>query len=150
MESLLNINTNKANTKEREIINQNSMEQMMCEIMDIFHKYKIKEYYKFIFEDKTYDCFDGLKYEKLDPYDWDENCWDYGFNILIESEVEFMFNNEPEYLHEVLDFESDMETSENYIRCMSKLRRIFKRYGMEWKVVSQGYMITFKNIEGGK
>lgn len=146
MESLLGIKTD---IKE-ELINQNSMEQMMCEMMDTFHRYKIKEYYKFIFKDKTYDCFNGLKYEKLNLNDWDENCWDYGFNILIESDVEIMFHHEPDYIHEVFDFEGNMEDSRNYIQCMAKLRRIFKRYNLEWKLVNLGYMISFKKIEGHK
>jgi len=58
-----------------------------------------------------------------------------------------MFHNEPDYIHEVFDYEGDMEDSKNSIQCMAKLRRIFKRYNLDWKIVSQGYMITFKNIK---
>ena len=129
-------------------ISKNDSEQIMCEIIDLFKRYNINEDYKFILKDFTYDCCNGIKVEKLNIKEWDKNVHDYGFNMLIESDIYYMFMYDTETFQEEQEYEGNIGGSKNYIQCKSKLRRLFKRYGLEYKTSNYGYLLSFRKIVG--
>jgi len=125
-------------------INNYEAEQIMCEIIGIFNRYGIYEHYQFILKDYSYCCLHGIKYEKLNVLDWDKTAFDFGFSMLIESNVWSMMKDDPDQIHEDCDYEGNTKDSYNMIQCYAKLRRVFRRYGLEWKLGNGGYLISFR------
>lgn len=124
-------------------ISQEEGFQIMCEMIEIFNRYGISEYYKFIIGDYTYCCFDGLKKEKLDPKDWDKRAWDCGFNMIIESMVWYMFENDTDYIYDDIG----IEEGKTYVECMSKIRRVFRRHGLEFRFGNYNCFVSFRKNE---
>ena len=130
--------------KKDYIIDTTEAKQLMCEMIDMFKIYNINDDYKFILNDCTYDCSTGFRIEKLNIKDWDKKSVDFGFNILIESDVYYMFKYDTDTFQEEQEFEGNIGGSKNYIQCRAKLRRLFKRYGLEYEVNNHGYLISFR------
>jgi len=122
-------------------------EQVMCEMVDIFKTYNINEDYTFLLNDCTYDCYAGFAIGKLNIKDWDKEAHDYGLNILIESDAWYMFNFDEETFHEEQDFEGNMERSREFIQCMAKLRRLFRRHELEYEFRNYGYLLSFRKVK---
>jgi len=129
-------------------IENTESKQIMCEMIDIFYKYNMGEYYKFVLNDCSYDCYKGLKYEKLDIKEWSKNAWEYGLNIFIDSDIYYMFEYDVDTFQEEQDFEGNEGRSKEFIQCKVKLRRLLKRYGLESQASNGGFVVSFRKIIG--
>jgi hypothetical protein len=120
--------------------------QIMCEIIENFRVHGITEYYKIILDNYTYDCYEGLKQEQFNVTEWNSRIVNYGFNILISSEVWYMFKYDNEWFRKVFE---DVGYISRFIRCKELLLRIFRRYNLEWKSYDSGRLMIFRKVVKG-
>jgi hypothetical protein len=126
----------------------NKLNQLSCEIIELFNRFGIDDYYGIMLPDKYYNSLHGWQTPK-NPYDYrckSEEIWNDNFNMILEADVHTMFGNDPDTLHEILDYDGEYPTAKQMIRCYALLRRIFRRYNLEWNFINQGFGLTFREI----
>jgi hypothetical protein len=127
------------------------LNNLACEVIETFNRYYIYDSYIIILPDKYYNSLTkSWINENLNIYRYEEHkgdIWNNQFNLLLDGEVKVMFNTEPKTIHDWMDINGDNRDSKSLIKCYSKLRRIFRRYNLEWKTFGWGYRITFKKIK---
>lgn len=125
--------------------NSQKLTNLSCEIIEVFNRFNINDAYWILLPDKHYDSLSGWKKPK-NPHDYvcnNEVLWNDSFNMIIESEVHYMFRNDPDTIHEVYG-DNWKEEAKQLVRCHALLRRIFRRYNLEWRFINQGFGLTFK------
>lgn len=125
----------------------NKLNQLSCEIIELFNRFGIYDFYAIMLPDKTYDSLYGWQKPK-NPHDYicnHEVLWNENFNMIIEAEVYSMFREDPDSIYDIYGDNWKKEAKE-FIRCYALLRRIFRRYNLEWRFMNQGFGLTFRKI----
>jgi hypothetical protein len=133
------------------MLDREQINQLACEIIDIFNNQGIYDWYGIIANDIFYDSFKGWSNEKCNPLDWRSDWysgkWNENFGIVYDGLVHSVFEHDPETIHETWDT-YDHESSVSVIRCQRLLRRLFRRYNLEW--LSGCNVVLFRTNEDGK
>lgn len=125
------------------------LNQLSCEIIELFNRFDIEADYTIILPDRCYDNLHGWQRKIINPYDYqceDEEIWNNNFNILFGADVYTMFNYDPKTLHEILDYDGEKPTAKQMIRCRALLRRLFRRYNLECNFINKFLGLTFREI----
>ena len=125
------------------------LNQLSCEIIELFNRFGFYDYYGIILPDKYYDSLHGWKRKIINPYNYKckgEEIWNNNFNMILEAYTHTMFHDDPDSLYEIYDYDGGKEEAKQMIRCYALLRRIFRRYNLEWNFINQGFGLTFREI----
>lgn len=126
------------------------LEQLSCEIIETFNRFGFYDAYCILLKDKHYDSYKGWSREIIDPNNYitsNEQLWNENFNIIMDGDIQFMFHSDPDIVHDVCDVTDDKTDSRNMIRCYALLRRIFRRYNIEWTFINESFGLTFREVE---
>ena len=123
---------------------------LSCETIEIFNRYNVYDDYLIVLKDRYYDSLKRywINESYIKEREINENgFWNDEFNLIVSGEVRLIFYETPEIIHKCLDISEDKTYSKSLVQCGVKLRRLFRRYGLEWKYFDYGFRITFRKVE---
>jgi hypothetical protein len=98
--------------------------------------------------DKYWDSLNGWEKPK-NPQSYirnNEMLWNNSFNMILESNTHTMFHYDSDSIYEIYGDDNKRE-AKDFIRCYALLRRIFRRYNLEYTFINQGFGLTFRKIK---
>jgi hypothetical protein len=125
-----------------------NLTNLACETIEIFNRFGIYDYYGIMLPDKYYSSLYGWQAPK-DPCNYrcnSEVLWNDKFNMILEADTYTMFRNDPDSIYDIYGDVSKKE-AKDLIKCHALLRRLFRRYNLEYRFINQGFGLTFREIK---